>query len=178
MRHIKLGLAFSLLLSFSKGYCTFVNYPDVALEDPSGTGLTIKKVVEQDILKRGQEIEGINLRANRLTDEGIRYLVGILTDSRYASRFQHLKYLNLTGNNITLDLFEVCKPLLQKASFQFLDIRWTTATETKGFVETLEKLQNLSRKVIYIPLMHLNHFHNQKELYNRHQQYFDLKLWN
>jgi hypothetical protein len=78
MKKIKiLSLALPLFLSAGEGRCVhFVEYSDFGVEDPprtSSTSLNIKLILEEDILKREEnDIEGINLSANRLTNEGVR----------------------------------------------------------------------------------------------------------
>ncbi|MDI9640587.1 hypothetical protein QM565_33370 [Geitlerinema splendidum] len=93
MKKIKiLSLALPLFLSAREGMCVhFVEYSDFGVEDPSrtsSTSLNIKTILEEDVLKREEnDIEGINLSANRLTNEGVHYLIDTLTSPEHASKF-------------------------------------------------------------------------------------------
>ncbi|MBY0293200.1 MAG: hypothetical protein K2W92_07940 [Alphaproteobacteria bacterium] len=155
---VVLALALFLLFSMDEGNCGyFIEYPDFGVEDPPKTErkqkghLYIEDIVEEDML-RGPNIEGINLRANRLTTEGMRYLVAIITSPENAERFKNLKYINLTANPVDVNVFEVCRPLLERETFKFLDIRRTPASETSVFFYTLEStFPEVWRKIIYIP---------------------------
>lgn len=185
-KKVILTLALFLLFSMDKGSCGyFIEYPALGVEDPPKTRrkeqkgpLSIEDIVEEDMLK-GPNIEGINLRANRLTTEGIRYLMGIITSPEHADRFKDLKYINLTANPVDVNVFEVCRSLLERETFKFLDIRRTPASETSVFFYTLEStFPEVWRKIIYIPPMYLSHFKDKKEIYRIHKAYHDLDLWN
>lgn len=186
MKKIKiLGLALPLLFSIKEGVCVhMIEYSDFGVEDPprikqqhSGS-LNLKVIVEEDILQReGSDIEGINLSANHLTNEGVRYLVDVLTDSKHAHHFKNLKYLNLLANPVDLDILNICKPLLEKKRFQFLDLRHTHVMETAGFSYALEnEFKAVAHKIIYISPRDLNNFKTNKDIYFSHKKYFDLNL--
>ncbi|MBY0292239.1 MAG: hypothetical protein K2W92_03005 [Alphaproteobacteria bacterium] len=185
-KKIAIGLVIPLLFSIKEGSCNYmIEYPDFGVEDPPKIGrrveghLNIREIVEDDILKSGQKnIRGINLRANSLTTEGIRYLVNIITNPAYEDWFNNLKYINLTANPVDLDVLEVCRPLLERKEFKYLDICRTTASEATTLNQTLEsKFPSISSKIIYIPLRHLNHFKAEKEIYSVHKAYHELNLW-
>ena len=183
---VVLVLALIFLFNMDEGSCGyFIEYPGFGVEDPPKTRrkgqkghLSIEDIVVEDML-RGPNIEGINLRANRLTTEGIHYLVGIITSPEHADRFKNLKYINLTANPVDVNVFEVCRPLLERETFKFLDIRRTPASETSVFFYTLETtFPEVWRKIMYIPPMYLSQFKDKKEIYRIHKAYHDLDLWN
>ncbi len=183
---VALSFILPLLFSIEEGKCnSMIEYPDLGVEDPPKIGrridghLNIREIVEDDILANGKKnIVGINLRANSLTTEGVRYLVSVITNPEHAERFKNLKYINLTANPVDLEVLEVCRPLLEKREFRYLDIRRTPASEATAFYQTLEsRFPEISSKVIYIPPRYLSHFKDRKEIFTVHKAYHDLNLW-
>ncbi|MBL8677468.1 MAG: hypothetical protein JNJ47_08675 [Alphaproteobacteria bacterium] len=184
MKKIKiLSLALPLFLNTGEGRCVhFIEYSGFGVEDPprtSSTSLNIKTILEEDVLKREEnDIEGINLSANRLTNEGVRYLIDTLTSPEHASKFKHLKYLNLLANPVDLSVLSICKPLLEQDQFKFLDLRHTHAMDTAGFSYALEnEFKTVAHKIIYISPRDLHTFKTNKGIYDPHRRYHDLNLW-
>ena len=183
---IALGLVLPLFFTINEASAnSFIEYPGLGVEDPPKAGLrikghlNIKDIVEQHILQESEiEIEGINLRANRLTTEGVRYLINVITSPEHAERFKNLEYINLTANPVDIEVLKACKPLLKRKNFKFLDLCRTSASEAPDFSHELEtELKGVSHKIIYIPLRHLNQFKDRKETYKPHKTYHDLNLW-
>ncbi|MBX9621597.1 MAG: hypothetical protein K2X28_06195 [Alphaproteobacteria bacterium] len=184
MKKIKiLSLALPLFLSAGEGRCDhFIEYSDFGVEDPSrasSTSLNIKTILEEDVLKREEnDIEGINLSANRLTNEGVRYLIDTITNPEHASKFKQLKYLNLLANPVDLSVLSICKPLLEQGQFKFLDLRHTHAMDTVAFSHALEnEFKTIAHKIIYISPRDLYGFKTNKGIYEPHRRYHDLNLW-
>ena len=187
MKKIKiLILGLSFFLTAEEGKCVyFVDYSGFGVEDPprtkkkSSTSLNIKLILDEDILKREEaDTEGIDLSANRLTNEGVRYLIDTLTSSEHASKFKNLKYLNLLANPVDLSVLSICKPLLEQDQFKFLDLRHTHAMDTVGFSHALEnEFKDVAHKIIYISPRYLDAFKTKKGVYELHRRYHDLNLW-
>lgn len=182
-----INLIFSLLLvsSGAKATLEMLEYPGCEVDDPRPRGtkigghLSLTEIMEEELTNRTTGIEGINLRANHLTTEGVRYLVGVITNPKYAGVFENLKYINLTANPVEVDVLEAFKPILERTQFKFLDIRRTPASESQELSQKLETdFSEVARKIICIPPMYLSHFKtSDPEAYKIHKAYYDLSLW-
>jgi len=186
--------SFSLLLCIPEGMCgRLVQYENAGIADPhedsspyakkNGVTITIKDVIQEDLLLDGDNPEGINLAANILTSKGVRELINTITNNRYTQKFSQLKYLKLLSNPVDETVLEVCRPLLERSNFEFLDLCETRAIANPKFSSLLQnEFKDVASKVIFIPFRYLDHFkYNPDEIdpkiLDQHKKYYKLKIW-
>lgn len=141
--------------------------------------LTIKNILDEDLLATKDKYEGINLASNRLSVEGVKEFVKNITKTKYASNFGHMRYLNLTANPVGIEILEACGSLLKNSEFEFLDIRETPAVKDPNFLNFLQtdEYETIVHKIIFISRQDLEHFKDNPNIYNSHKRYFSLNIW-